>query len=137
MAKQRAIELHLDNTFTEKRFNVDKNKIKPAKNEETRFAPSNVFTERKTWNRLKFWKHRRRLIFFVEGTVEALKFGKVTKTMNPFWTMGETKDFVWKNIMKALTEHKPMKWSQFIIILIPVLISLGLLARIAMVLGAI
>lgn len=130
--KQRAIEVFLDKTFVEKEFSSDNNLIHPEKGEEVRYTPACVISERRSWSRFKFWRHPRDLIFFVKGTVEAITFSENLKELNPFWTMKEAKDFVHKQILKSLTEHKPMTWAQFILILIPILIIMVLLIRVNM-----
>ena len=132
MGKQRAIEVYLDSTFVEKEFSTDNNVIRPEKNEEVRFTPSCVIHERRSWSRFKFYRHPRDLVFFVKGTVEAIKFSENLKEMNPFWTMKEATDFVHKQILKSLSEHKPMTWTQFILILIPILIIMVLAIRVNM-----
>lgn len=125
--KQRGIELRLNRKFREKDFKTQENKVIPEKGDEIRYSPACVFDEEKTWSRFKFWRHRRKLIFFVEGTVQALKFVEGTKGMNPFWTKKETKDFVHKLVAKTKAEQKPMKWSQFIILAILSIIIIVLL----------
>jgi len=130
--KQRGIELHTNNTFTEKNFAVDKNLIKPSKEEECRFAPKNVFAENRTWARWKFWRHKRHLVIFGEGLTKALEWKELKEGMNPFWTMGEAKDFVHKLAGKALVEVKPLKTWQFMLILAFLFIVIILLIRLNM-----
>lgn len=129
MGKQRAIELRTNRTFREKKFPLEGNKLIPKKGEEVRFSPGCVFDEEKTWNRLKFWRSPRKLIFYVKGTVEAIKFNENMKGLNPFWDMGEAGDFVHKLIAKTKAEQKPMKWSQFIILAIMLGVNIVLLIR--------
>jgi len=125
-------ELHTNNTFTEKNFAVDKNLIKPSKEEECRFEPNNVFYENRTWNRLFFWKKKRHLVIFGEGLTKALEWKGLEEGMNPFWTMTETKDFVHKLAGKALVEQKPLKTWQFMLILVFLFVAIILLIRVNM-----
>lgn len=127
--KQRGIQLMLNRKFREKDFKTQENKVIPEKGDEVRYSPACVFDEEKTWSKFKFWRHPRKLIFFVEGTVEALKFNAKMKGMNPFWSKKETRDFVHKLVAKTKAEQKPMKWSQFIVIMIVLVIIVVLLLR--------
>ncbi len=134
MGKQRAIRLNLNRTFDEKNFPTGTGKIYDEK-EEVNYEPICVFTENKS--RWKFWKGARNLIFFVDGALHALKFKEKTDDLNPYWSKKEARLFVYKMIMKALQEFKPIKMWQFIILLIPNIIILFVLIRIASVIGAI
>lgn len=137
--KQRVIRIFLDRTFEEKNYETDQNLVK-YDGKETRFEPACVITERKSGgSRWKFWrklKSARNLIFFVDGLTEAIRFAKTTKNMQPFWTQKEAHEFANKMTRKALTEYKPMKWSQFIILLIVNLIVLGVVVLIGKRFGA-
>lgn len=133
MGKQRAILIRLNNTFKEKVFKTDQNKLLYEKKKETRFEPISVFSEEKP--RWKFWRSARNLIFFVDGALEALKFGAITKDMRPFWTQKEIDKIVKKKMAEALTEHKPMKWSQVILLFIGLMANLVILIAIAQRLG--
>ena len=117
MGKQRAIKLNLDRTFEEKSFKRDRNIIKDGKNT-INFEPMCVFSEKKS--RWRFWRGARHIIVFVDGAVKALRFGKVTEEMKPFWTQEEEKKLIKREMKKSLAEHKPMSWMQFIILLIPI-----------------
>jgi len=134
MGKQRAIKLNLNNTFREKKFGCKRNIVKDGKNE-TEFEPICVFAEEGI-PRWKFWKRGRRLIFFVDGALRALRFGKTTEEMNPFDTQEDIRKLIVKEMKKSLAKHKPMSWMQFIIILLPVAGCLILLLKIATYLGA-
>jgi len=138
MGKQRAIKLNLNRTFEEKKFGCDRNIVKDGKNTVV-FEPASVFSEKKT-KALgfipRFWRGARHLILFVDGAVNALKFGEVTEEMSPFWTQTEEKKLVKREMKKSLTTHKPMSWMQFIIILLPVGACFILLLKIATYLGA-
>lgn len=128
--KQRAIRLNLDGTFDEKKFKRDGGKLQDGSNE-VLFQPACVFTENKKRGALR---GKRKLLLFVEGTRQALKFqavkdkaGKVKLVMKdplPFWTMGEAAEFVDKKVTESLMRHKPMTWAQFIILLVPIIILL-------------
>jgi len=130
--KQNTIKLFLDNTFEEKGLPVDRNKIKDGKGVE--FEPICVFHERKP--RRVFWRSPRHLILFVDGALKALRFKKGDTTMMPFWTKKEAGEFVNMEIAKSLTQLKPMTWGQFIVLLIPLAISLIILIKIALTMGA-
>lgn len=134
MGKQRAIKLNLNRTFKEKSFPCDRNIVKDGKNK-TLFEPACVFTEEKSKFLGLFGRKGRNLIFFVEGARNALRFAKTTEEMNPFWTMEEAQEFIEKEITKALAKYKPMTWAQFIIVLIPILVMLGILLKIALFFG--
>jgi hypothetical protein len=139
--KQRAIRLNLDGTFDEIKLPRDAGKVKDGKNE-VMMQPACVFTEKKT----SILKSKRKIILFVEGTTKALKFKNVStdpkqeklrmEDFNPYWTIGEAKQFVEKETAKSLEKHKPMTWAQFVIILIPVLITAGMVAKLLMHFGA-
>jgi hypothetical protein len=134
MPKQRTIRLYLDNTFEEKSVKFDGNKLKPEKNDEVTFEPICVFSERKP--RFRFWRGTRRLAFFVDGCVKALRFGTTTEEFQTYWTKKEARELVHKEIAKALTEYKPIKTWQFVVIIGFLLVQLLVLIRIANILGA-
>jgi len=134
MVKQRAIKLNLNRTFEEKNYPCDRNHMKVDKGDLVDFEPACVFTEKK--GKLlrvipRFWKGTRNLVLFVDGAKNALRFSKTTKEMMPFWTKKESGEFVNKQVARSLTQYKPMKWAQFIIILIPTVASLFVLLKIA------
>lgn len=142
--KQRVIKLNLDNTFEEKVLTRQGGKIDDGGGTVI-FTPRNVFIEKK---KRGFFKKQRRLVIYAEGTRNALKFKEVEKLpdgksklemddLNPFWTQGEAAEFVHKETADSLKSHKPLTWSQFIIILIPTIICLGLLFKIGSHIGAI
>lgn len=133
MGKQRAIKLNLNQTFEEKKFSCDRNLIKEGKNE-CEFEPVCVFHEKKS--RWKFWRGARHLIIFVDGAVKALRFGKTTTNMNPFWTQKEERELVKREMKKSLAKHKPMSWAQFIILLIPIGLIMIVLLKMATHIGA-
>ena len=133
MGRQRAIKLNLNNTFREKKFKCDRNILEDGKNE-TEFEPVCVFSETGI-SRWKFWKRGRHLIFFVDGAIEALRFGKTTSEMNPFWTQGEEKELVRREMKKSLAKHKPMTWLQFILLLAPIVAILIVVLRMASQIG--
>jgi len=119
-------------------FDCDRNLIQDGKNTIV-FQPASVFSEekRKLFGIIpRFWKSARHLIVFVDGAVEALKFARVTKTMNAFWTQKEEKELIKREMKKSLAKHKPMTWAQFIIVLIPVFACLVILLKLALYLGA-
>ena len=87
-------------------------------------------------HRWRFWRSAREIILFVDGQPDALRFDKVTDKISASWTQKDVKELVKKEMAKALMEHKPMTWTQFIIILIPVLATLGLVFLIAKRIGA-
>lgn len=132
MVKQRIVVLRKNKTFREQNVKVKDGQLKPSKKEEVIYSPAQVFTEERSWSPVKFWKQPRKLVFWVKGAVKAVDFTEDMKGLNPFWTMEEAYDYVYKNMQKALTEHKPMKWSQFIIIviLLIVLIVISLSGRV-------
>lgn len=131
--KIRGIRLFLDQTFEERRFASERNKAKYGKknNTETSFEPVCVFSERRSWSKFKFWKNPRHLIFFVDEALSALRFGKAIDEIASMWTQDEIKTVVKKQMAKSLTEHKPLKWSQFIMLMIPIVAILILLVSIA------
>jgi len=138
MGKQRAIKLNLNRTFEEKKFGCDRNIVKDGDNTVI-FEPACVFSEKKTKFLgfiPRFWRGARNLVLFVDGAVNALKFGEVTEEMNPFWTQKEEKKLVKNEMKKSLTKHKPMTWMQFIILLIPIGFIAILLLKVATYLGA-
>jgi len=134
-------KLNLDRTFEEVKLKVASGKITDGKNV-VLFEPACVFHERNK----PFFRARRKIVLFVDGARNALKFkpvpdakDKESLTMddfNPFWTMGESAEFVDKEITKSLMKHKPMTWAQFVIVLIPVLITLGIVVKLALQFGA-
>lgn len=134
-------KLNLDRTFEEVKLKVASGKITDGKNV-VLFEPACVFHERKK----PFFRARRKIVLFVDGTRKALKFKSVVDTdkkeslsmedLNPFWTMGESAEFVDKEITKSLMKHKPMTWAQFVIVLIPVLVTLGIVVKLALQFGA-
>jgi len=125
MAKQRAIRLYLDETFDEKTYSRDVNKVKVGKDDEVRFTPKKVFKEVGI-SRFKFWKQPRHLIFFVDGAMEALGFSKVTKNMQVLWTKKEATEHTKKQVAKARLKMKPMTWGQVILIAILLIIVIAL-----------
>jgi len=142
MKKQRVLCLNLDGTFDEKKLKRDAGIVYDGKNE-VMMQPACVFTER---NKRSLFRGRRKIVLFVEGTRRALKFRYVKdkdgkekielEDPQPFWTMREAKEFVAKETAKSLVKHKPMTWMQFVIILVPVLITLGIVVKLAMTFGA-
>lgn len=132
MAKTRVIELFLDNTFEDKKVPFEVNKLKPTKKKEVKFEPICVFKQRKKRGRFSWFRKEKSLILYVNGAYQALRFGKVTSTLQPLWTKEEAERFVKKQVAKSLEEYKPMTWSQFIIILVPVALSLFILLKIAL-----
>lgn len=145
--KQRVIKLNLDNTFDETTLTREGGKI-TDNGGTVIFTPRHVFVERKK----RPLKARRRIVIFAEGTREPLKFkevelpkGEVDETgkpklkmddINPYWTQGEAKEFVNKETADSLKKHKPMTWAQFIILLIPIVVCLLILLKIASQVGA-
>jgi hypothetical protein len=129
MGKQRAIKLNLNRTFEETTFKCDRNILKVDKST-VGFTPVCVFSEKKP--RFRFWRGARNLVFFVDGALHALKFSKVTDEMEPFWTKKDEEKLIEREMKKNLTQQKPMTWSQFIILLIPVLVILGISLKIAL-----
>lgn len=130
--KTRVLKLYLDKTFEECKKPYEVGKIKDDKNE-IFFSPECVFIERKRQNPLKA---KRKIILYVEGTRKALRFKetpdpedlmkkqKVLEDPNPFWTMRESAEFVDKQISSSLEEHKPLTWTQFLILAVPVVLVL-------------
>jgi len=138
MGKQRAIKLNLNRTFVEKNFSCDRNLVKDG-GDTIAFEPASVFSEKKRKFLgfiPRFWKSARHIIVFVDGAVQALKFGEVKEDMNPFWTQKEEKELVRREMKKSLATHKPMSWAQFIIVLAPVFACLIILVKLALHLGA-
>jgi len=136
MPKTRVIELHLDNTYEDKKISYDVNKLKPKKGKEVLFEPICVFKERKkrgffSW--LPFRKGGKSLILYVTGAYHALRFGKVTDKLQPTWTKEESQRFADSQIKKSLEQHKPMTWTQFFIILgvnvVTLVVMLGIAQR--------
>lgn len=121
LGKQRAIKLLLNRRYEEKKFSTDRNILKDGDNQ-TAFEPACVFYEKKP--RWKFWRGSKDIVLFVEGAVNALRFGKTTKNMNPFWTQKEEKTLVRREMKKGLASHKPLTWTQFIILMIPIVVIL-------------
>ncbi len=134
MPKQRAIELYLDNTFEEKGFPFDSGKLKVGKKDDVQFEPICVFTERKP--RRCFWRGARKLLFFVDGTVQAIRFSKTLEEFQTFWTKKESKEFVDKAIATAVNEVKPMKTWQFFVIIGLLIAIFAVLMRLATLWGA-
>lgn len=139
--KQRSLRLNLDGTFDEMRLSREAGVVKDGSNE-VNMQPACVFTE----NKKPFWRAARKIILFVEGTTKALKFKNVSTDPKkevlgmddfcPFWTVREAKQFVEKETAKSLEKFKPMTWAQYIIILIPILATLGIVIKIALHFGA-
>ena len=132
MGKQRAIKLNLNRTFDEKNFGCDRNIVKDGKNE-CKFEPMCVFDENKP--KWKFWRGARHIILFVDGAVKALRFGKTTVNMNPFWTQAEEEELIKREMKKSLAKHKPMSWAQFIILLVPMILIFIVVLKIAIQFG--
>lgn len=117
--------MNLDNTFEEKLVTRDGSQLMQDKERAT-MQPMNVFTEKKS----RLFRGRRKIVIIPEGTVHPLKFkrvetkkpnekGKVVYTMddpNPFWNMRDTAEFVEKKTAESLAKHKPMTWSQTLLI---------------------
>ncbi len=133
LPKQQVLKLHLDNTFEDVRLAFDRNKLIDGKDRPI-FEPICVFQERKP--RRALLRRPRRLLFLVDGATKALKFKEGDTTMMPFWTTEEAKEFVNVEIAKSMTKFKPMTWGQFIVLLIPLCITLLILIKIALSLGA-
>ncbi len=123
--RQRAIKLFHNKTFVEKKYKTDRNSLKDGDND-CEYEPSMVFDEVGV-SRWKCWRAKRRLVLFVDGATKALNFGKTTEEMKPFNTQGDLKKLVRREMKKSLAEHKPMKWSQFILLMIPIVVILLLL----------
>ena len=117
MAKTRVIELHLDNTFEDKKVRYEVNQLKPSKKEKVMFEPICVFKERKKISLFSWLRPRKSLILYVNGAHKALRFDKVTDKLQPLWTKKEAGTFVKKQVAKSLEEAKPMTWTQFFILL--------------------
>lgn len=139
--KQRAIRLNLDNTFDEIKIDREMGKLNDGQSKMI-FTPAHVFVERKK----PMFKNRRRIIIYPEGGTKPIKFKEVTipdgkkaaelDDVVPFWTQAEAREFVHKETTDSLKKHKPMSWAQFIIILIPCIIILGVVLKIASQVGA-
>jgi hypothetical protein len=139
--KQRVIRLNLDNTFIEKTVKRDGAFMHDGQNK-IMMQPACVFFEKK---RVGLFKKPRRIVLYVEGARNALKFKSITEGKEstnslddpmPFWTQREAKEFVAKETQESLKKHKPLTWSQFIIFLIPSVATLFLVFKIALSLGA-
>lgn len=115
MAKQRAIRLYLDETFDEKNYKRDVNTVKVGNDDEVNFTAKKVFVEVNI-PRWQFWRKARRIILFVDGSVDALGFSKVTKSMQQLWTKKEATNHVKKEIAKARLKFKPLTWGQILFI---------------------
>lgn len=131
--KQRVLVLNLDRTFEEKTLPREGGQIEDKQGAKVNFSPDCVFDEKDK----KRLRKKRKLVLFVEGTTQALKF-KETKDptdpenpklqlddLNPFWTVRQAKEFVDKQITESLEQHKPMTWLQYIIMLAVMVIILG------------
>lgn len=133
LPKHQVIKLYLDNTFTDEKIAFDGNKLRDG-DDRPEFEPICIFQERKS--RRVFWRKPRRLLFLVQGAVKALKFKEQDETMLPMWTKKEAKEFVNVEIAKSMIRFKPMTWGQFIILLIPIVVILGVILKIAFTIGA-
>ena len=136
--KQRVLKLGLDRTFEEIKLNREAGQIKDGEGT-VMFEPAAVFDER---NKRRFRK-KRKLVIYVEGTTEALKFKPITDAegkpeldaqgnpklgmddFNPFWTVRQSKEFVARQVADTLEQHKPMTWTQFILFFALLAIILG------------
>lgn len=117
MPKTRVIELFLDNTYEDKKIKYDGNKLKPRKDDDINFEPICVFQERKKKGLFSWLRGRKSLILYVNGTLKALRFSKVTDELQALWSKNESKEFVHKEVAKAHEEQKPMTWIQFFVLL--------------------
>lgn len=107
----------MNNTFDEKGFDLVKEKVG--------YEPICVFTENKP--RRAFYRGARKLVFFVDGTLQAIRFAKNTVEVQAYWTKKEAEEFVKKEIAKAHMELKPLKMWQFIVIMAFLVLNLVLL----------
>ncbi len=133
MPKQRAIKFYLDNTFEEGSFHVDANHLKDGK-DTVNFLPINVFTERKS--KLKFYRAPRKLLMFVDGCVNAVKWSGKLLDLQLAWTKKEAEEDLKKELAKAHAEQHIIKTWHFVALFIPTVIILLLLVRLAMMWGA-
>lgn len=125
MAKQKALKIHLNNTFDEKGFKVKEGVIFDG-NDRVGYNPLCVLTENKP--KRVFWRGAKTLILFVEGALNALRFMEATDKLQTYWSKDEASAFVEKMVALAGVEVKPLKTWQFLVIM--------LLLGIAIVIGA-
>ncbi len=133
MPKQRAIKLFLDNTFEEDSYEIDAFHLKDGK-KTVEFTPLNVFTERKS--KLAFWRASRKLLWFVDGCVKAVKWSDTLAELQLAWTRDEAIADLKKELAKAHAEQHIIKTWHFVALFIPTVVILLLLLRLAMMWGA-
>jgi len=110
-------------------FKIDANKIKDGKNE-VNFLPMCVFDERKP--RKIFWRGARRIILFVDGCLEAMRFDQekgVLQLLQLAWTKEEAREYLFKLEALAQTDVKPIKTWQFFMIILLQIVMIALLLR--------
>jgi len=121
MAKIRGIILRLNRRFKEANFKTDQNNIH-YEGKKTKFEPYCVFSEEKP--RYKFWRGARQIVLFVDGCAKALRFKEATEDLVAFMTQKEARNFVDCEIKQSLEQYKPMKWSQVILLAIPIFVTM-------------
>jgi len=117
--KLRALILRPSMIYEVKAGSTEANKLKLSKNWICKFAPSNIFEEKKAW--YKFWRNPIRLVIVTEQGTEAVGW-KDTKPkefseLSYSWTLSEIKKFIKKEVLKARMASKPMSNSMFFLLL--------------------
>lgn len=129
--KQRVLRLNLDKTFDEIKLSRENGQVKDGDNK-VLMQPADVFTERKS----PMYRGKRRIVLYVEGTQKPIRFKTVkvndgkekaeVEDMNPFWTVGEAKEFVNKTTTDSLRKNKPFTNMQVAVMAILLIIVIGL-----------
>lgn len=116
--KQNVLLLKANKTYQILQVKVKKGKLhfsKRIQEHPVDIEPDHVLEEDKpSW---KFWRNPKRLIVHFEGSLRSLKLMPETQEVDMgFLTLDDIIKAVKTAIVKALTQFKPMKMSQFVIL---------------------
>jgi len=119
MAKHRCIKLKRDLSYDEKYFTVEAGNIKETNKSDVKFLPVCVFKENKP--RRVFWRGAKRLIFFVEDALHAIRFDTKEAKLGLLqlaWGKKEAREYLFKLEALAQAEGKPLTMWQFAFLII-------------------
>jgi len=107
------------------------NKLCMGKDSKPTFKPQDIFEEKKpVW---KFWRNPLRVVFIVEGSLEALHWkseGEMSELASMF-SEADIKKIIKREVARAMTSVKPINFSMFIVLMLPQIVMLFILIMIA------
>lgn len=97
-------------------------------------TPDAIFEEEKPW--FKFWRNPKRMIFHIKGELKPLKIDFEKKVVDlGYLTLDDILKAVKAEVVKQIAQLKPIKFEFFLILLVMNIITLAIVAMMAMRIG--